>query len=265
MKSIKWIGAVLALLVAVVAVVVVVGLKNLDAIVKAVVEEVGTEVTGTQVTLSAAEIGIKEGRAELRGLGIANPEGFSDALLLSVGKVAVDIDPMSLTKDVIVIDEVILSEISFLAEQKELTKTNIEALLKNLESGSTGSGETEKVQDGSAQTESTDVLLAVRKFVFEKSEVKLVSDEWGDLTIPLPPISLQNLGTPENGLTPEQLAQRAMKPVLAQVKKNVAGQLKELAKDKVEEKAKQELQKQLDKNLSESEQEALKSLKGLFK
>lgn len=264
MKAIKWVVAILAIIIAVVAIVAVVGLKNLDAIVKAVVEEVGTDVTGTRVSLASVDIGLKEGRAELQGFSIANPRGFSDARLLSVGKVAVDIDPLSVTKDVIVIDEITLSGINILAEQKDLTRTNIEALLNNIRERSASSASAQKPEGTQQQEEAAEVLLAVKKFVFEKSDIKLLSDEWGELTVPLPAITLQNLGSAQKGLTPEQLAQQAMEPVLAQVRRSVTAYLKEVAQEKAEEKAKEALQKKLDEKLSGSEKKTLENLKSLF-
>lgn len=264
MKAFKWLLSLVVLVVAVVAIIAVIGLRNLDSVVIAAVEKAGSEVTGTDVSLSVAKISLKDGRAELQGLSIANPQGFSHAKLLDVGTIAVDIDPASLVEDVLVIDEMVLSGIHILAEQKELTKTNIEALMNNINKNTAGGGESSASVDESAESGET-VQLAVKKFLFEKSTLKLSTEEWGDATLSLPPIELKNLGSSSNGLTPEQLAEQVTEPVLQQIKRHIGKELESLAKDKAEQKAREAVEKKLDEKLSGSEKEALNQLKGLFK
>jgi hypothetical protein len=55
---------------------VVVLLSNLDSIIKTAVEEVGSEATQANVTLSEVNILANEGKAALRGLSVSNPAGF---------------------------------------------------------------------------------------------------------------------------------------------------------------------------------------------
>ena len=122
MKVFKWLMAGVLIIALLVGVVVFVGLKNLDALVEAAVEQAGTQVTGSAVELDAATIQLAEGRAELKGFSIANPRGFSEAQLLDIDNIAVDIDPKSVTGDVLVIDEIAVSGMAILAEQKRVNQ-----------------------------------------------------------------------------------------------------------------------------------------------
>ena len=51
-------------------------LSNLDSIVKAAVEKVGSDVTGTEVTLDNVEISLTSGKGSLLGFRMTNPSGF---------------------------------------------------------------------------------------------------------------------------------------------------------------------------------------------
>ena len=70
-----FIGLIVAII-AVVAVVFVLVLQNLDTIIKQVIEDVGTQVTGTPVRVSEVKFTLQEGRGEIYGLTVANLPGY---------------------------------------------------------------------------------------------------------------------------------------------------------------------------------------------
>jgi len=255
MKTIKVVLGVLATIVAVAAIVVVVGLQNIDKIVKTAVEEIGPKVLGTEVRLAEVKIDIAAGRGELRGLTVANPKGFSAANVFSLGETALEIDTSSITGDVIVINEVLISNAYLLAEQKGLNDTNLQALLDNIESGSESSA-AKPAAASSADSGAKEILLAVKKFTFTDSKMTLMSEQFGEQSLDLPPIRLSNLGSKEKGLTPEQLANAVIKPLIAQAKKAAKNRLEDLAKEKLSEK--------LTEKLGKDGAEKLNQLKSLF-
>ncbi|MGH1372923.1 MAG: hypothetical protein ACRBBW_12845 [Cellvibrionaceae bacterium] len=259
MKAIKVIFGLVIAVVAVVVIVAVIGLQNIDKIVKTAVEEVGPKVLGTEVRLAEVKIDITDGRGELRGLTIANPKGFSAANAFSLGETALEIDTSSITGDVIVINEVLISNANLLAEQKGLKDTNLQALLNNIQSSS-GSAASDQTKPQSSSTGESEVLLAVKKFTFADSTMKLMSEQFGEHTIKLPPIHLSNLGSKDKGLTPEELANAVVKPLVAQAKKAAQSRLEDLAKEKATEK----LNEKLTEKLGEDGAEKLNQLKSLF-
>lgn len=256
MKTIKVVLGVLVTIIAVAAIVVVVGLQNIDKIVKTAVEEIGPKVLGTEVRLAEVKIDIAAGRGELRGLTVANPKGFSAANVFSLGETALEIDTSSITGDVIVINEVLISNAYLLAEQKGLNDTNLQALLDNIESGSEDSAAKPASAASSADSGAKEILLAVKKFTFTDSKMTLVSQQFGEQSLDLPPIRLSNLGSKEKGLTPEQLANAVIKPLIAQAKK--------AAKDRLEDLAKEKLSEKLTEKLGKDGAEKLNQLKSLF-
>lgn len=259
MKAVKIIGGLFAVVILIVSVVVFLGLQNLNQIVKTAVETVGPDVIGTEVRLAAADIEITNGRGELSGLTIANPKGFSNSNAFELGTIALQVDPASLTGDVIVIDEILISGAKLLAEQKNLTDTNLQALLDNMQGGSDAStSSAPTAADDTMSSES--VKLAVKKFTFSDSNIQVVTEQWGERAIKLPSISVSDIGSADAGLTPEQLAEAMIQPVLKAAEKSVKKDLEELAKDKLEEKAREKLQEKL----GDEKLEQLDQLKSLF-
>ena len=262
MKAVKILVGLLVAALAVVAVVVVLALQNINEIVKVAVETVGPEVIGTQVKLAEVDIKITEGRGELKGLSVANPAGYTQPFAFSLGEIALDIDPASVTKDVIVIDEILVSSAQIFAEYKDTKNNNLQALLDNLSSG--GGPDTAPVKEESAKPVSEpaeDVLLAVTKFTFEGTTITVTTPQWGERQVKLPAIRLANLGSASKGLTPEALAETVVSQLLQQAKQAVTADLKAMVKEKGE----AELKAKLDEKLSDKNKEKLEGLKSLFK
>lgn len=253
------IGLVVAV-VAVIAIVVFLGLQNINQLVKLAVETEGPKVTGTSVLLNRVDLSVMEGRGELHGLEIGNPKGYASEYAFSMGEVALQVEPKSLTQKVIVINEILVDGAKLIAEQKSISQTNLQDLLDHIKAG--GSKKTAEPSTSSAADESpaADVRLMVEKFSFVNSNVRLITTEWGERTLKLPNINVKNIGDREVGLTPEQLTQALLDPILAQAKASVANNLEDLAKDK----AKDELQKKLDEKLDDEQKDQLNQLKGLF-
>lgn len=260
MKAVKILLGLVVAAIAIVAIVVVIGLQNIDQLVKRGVEKVGPQVVGTAVHLEDVKISLTEGRGELFGLTIANPKGFSKANAFSLGEIALDIDTASLTGDVIVINEILISKAHLLAEQKGLTENNLQTLMDNVKAKSAQGASGSKTESTSTESEGADVLLAVKKFTFKDSDMRILSDQWGEQTLKMPTISLANLGSADKGLTPDELATAVIKPLIAQAKKAAQKHLESMAKEKAAEKVNEELSKQL----GEDGAKKLNELKSLF-
>ncbi len=257
MKAVKIILGIVLALVLVVGIGMYFVVQNLDSIVKSAVETVGPQVTLTDVGLQEAKIELKNGRAELTGLSIANPEGFSKANLLQMDTVVLDIDPASLREKVYVIREIRIDGAKLLAEQKGMKDTNIQALLDNLKKTSSGA-EASPAAEPEAES---DVRLMVEKLTFVNGNVDLKTEQLGNYQMQLPTIDIANIGDKQTGLAPDELATAILQPILAEAKQQVRNELEDKAKDK----AKEKLQEQLDKNVSPEDQKKLEGLKGLLK
>lgn len=263
MKAVKVLLGLLVLIVAVVAIVVVLVFKNLDGIIKTVVETVGSDVTQVTVSLDQVNSELTAGRIELHGFTIANPKGFNGPYLFDMDEVALQIEPKSLTGGVVVVNEVLVDGAKIVAELKGQS-TNIQALQDNISksvgSGTDSSEKSKPAEQAATPSEAADVRLMVEKVSLINNNLQLKTDQWGERTVKMPAINMNNLGDRKTGLTPEEFSAEIVSRLTDAAEKAVENELKELAKDK----AKEELNKQIDKNLSDKDKEQLNQLKGLF-
>ncbi|MEE4659451.1 MAG: hypothetical protein V2J89_03225 [Halieaceae bacterium] len=244
-----------AIVVAVIAIVLV--FQNLDAIIKQVIEDVGSEVTKTQVTVSDVKFTLQDGRGEIYGLRIANPAGFSSASAFAMDKIAVQVAPASLTGPVIVIEEVTVDGAALTAEQRGAT-TNLQALLEGMKPANAEPAPP-------ASGEAADIKLALEQFAFVNSSATVITQQFGDKTLELPAIRLANIGDRNAGLAPEALANEMLRTVIKQTQDAVKDYLEDMVKDKAKEAAEEELNKKLDEKIGTENRKKLEGLKGLLK
>ncbi len=227
-------------------------LNNINDIVKDVIESEGTRVTQTAVTVGSVDIQLREGRGELRGLVIANPEEFSADEAFRADQLVLQIKPTSIAGDVIIIEDVVISGVTVTAEQKGLT-TNLQTLLKSVQEAAGSSSE-------ETTTEGNDIRLMIEKLRFADSSVNLITENHGTYPIKLPGLEQSNIGNAETGLTPAQLAKAILEPALRQAYKAAEDRLKEEAKDRAEEKLKEKAREEL----GDDAEEKVRRLKGLL-
>jgi len=238
MKTVKVLGGIIVGLIAIVAVIAYFLLGNLNGIIKGVIEDVGSEVTGTRVSVTGVELELTSGKGRITGLTIDNPPGYSSPYAFKLSDITVGVEPASITKPVIVISEVSINGASLIAEQKGQS-TNLSELLANIENASktTASEEAEKAP----QEAESDIRLYMKKFVFAGTEAKIISEVKGDAALNVPDVRRQNIGDPKTGLTPEQLAEALLQAVVKEVENAVAAYLADLAKDAVEKKVREKI------------------------
>jgi hypothetical protein len=213
-KIIIRIFAVLVLLVVVALVVV---FFSLNSIVKKAVETIGPKMTQVSVTLGAADISPFSGSGKLSKLVVGNPQGYNTPFAIKMDSIKVGVQLGSVTKDTIVVNEINVQgpEIQF---DGGLSGNNLSKILDNLNSSSAAStsGASNTVQTPSGPKNEKKII--VKDFVIQNAKIHLNLTVPGigqgvSMTAPIPDIHLENVGTAEGGLTPEQLGQQLMKPV----------------------------------------------------
>lgn len=178
----------------------------LGSIVRAGVNSFGPKLTKTKVELAGAQLSPLTGSGSLSGLFVGNPAGWSSDKAFYLGKIQMKVQPFSIFGDHIVIDEIIIDQPEFVYETK-IISSNIKDLLKNIEDF-TGSGGAEP-----ASKSGKPIKFVVKKFRLTNGKAKLGVGP-AALPLPLPPISLNDLGVKEGGITPDQLVGAVMKNVL---------------------------------------------------
>jgi hypothetical protein len=192
----------------------------LGPIVTKAVNTVGPKVTGTRVELDAAKVSPLTGGAELAGLFVGNPDGWTEDKAIYLGKVRVSMQPMSLLGDAIKVNEVFIDGPEFVYEKRLLGGSNIDALLKQIEANMGGgavkpAGEPVS-QPAVEEAAGKPMKFMVKSFVLQNARMSLVLGGQ-TLSVPLPPLTLIDLGVEEGGITADQVATRVLSQVLGQM------------------------------------------------
>lgn len=170
---------------------------NIDGLLKSAIAGYGSAMTLAKVSVDAVKIAPADGKGTISNLLIGNPAGFKTAHAIKVGRIDVDLDIATVTGDVIVIRRIAINAPDVIYEKGE-AMTNFDAIQKNIAGylGPAGSGKEGKkliveeltIRDARAQ--------ASAAFMSGKT-----------VSVPLPDITLRNLGKAKGGITPGELGQ----------------------------------------------------------
>lgn len=243
------------------------GLSNLDAIVKAAIEKYGSQATQTEVKVEKVQIKLTEGNGSISGLTVANPKGFSQAQVFSLGEIGLGIDLQSLKEEPYVINHITVRAPQVFVEVNEAKKINLNELKKNLPTSA--AAKSDKGQPAGAGKEPR---LIIKRLTFEQGRIAAdVAPLKKKYDLKLPSINMANLGGSQ-GATPTELSkeilQRLSDAATAEIKKQgidaELDKLKAKAQEKVDvEKAR--LKEKADSKIEAEKQKAKEKLKGLFK
>ncbi len=227
-------------------------IHNLDSLVKAAIEEGGTNATNTQVKVEKVDISLKKGSGGIYGLSVHNPPGFSEPHVFYLGEISTQIDFESVTEEVVVINDIQILSPKVFVEMNKDNQLNLNELKKKMAALTSNrtEGRTEPdTTDQEAAGEPIKLIIQRLKFLDADISAKLVPLN-KEYTLTLPSIELNQLGAP-NGATPEELAHLMMNGLIEQVKTAVQkeGLQKEL--EAFKNKAKESIQKEKEKLRSE--------------
>jgi len=184
------IGLAVGVVVLLVAAVVIV-ILSINGLAKKGIEEGGAYALGVPTTLDSASVGLFSGKFSMKGLEVANPEGFTDTNFFALGEGAVQIDPQSFGKDVIELPLLSLDTITANLEKKG-GQANYKVILDHVKSlGGSGEGEGDKP----AEPAGDEQKLIVRELIIRNVNVKLdlLGLPGGDATAPFQKIAVINI------------------------------------------------------------------------
>ena len=237
---------------------------SLNSIIKAAIETTGTEATQTSVAVAKVNLELTNGKGAINGFTIANPKGFKEPNAFSLGGIELKVDTASVTKDPVVIEEIIVKAPEIAFEVNKDGKSNMGVLKENLIGKGTSPAEPKPDDKGPSKN------LIIRKFIVEAGKMSARVAALGDkpLEVKLDRFVLNDIGDKSKGSSPEELAQkiigefvdRASKAATRQgLDKHIKGKVTEL-RNKVEKKLTDKLQNKL----GVSKEEGKKALRGLF-
>jgi uncharacterized protein involved in outer membrane biogenesis len=183
------------------------------SLVRAAVDRFGPQLTGTRVTLAAADISPLSGKGTLQGLVVGNPAGWSNADAISLQRIHIEAVPSSLFSDHVVINDLEIDGPRFLYETK-LVSSNIGDLVKHIEGGKQNPQTQAQTSSGSAKR------FEIKHLVIQGGKITLAIPGATSTVISMPRFEFNDLGSSEGGVTSAELAALIAKSLLQSVAKS---------------------------------------------
>ncbi len=177
----------------------------LGSIVKSGITRVGPSLTGTPVSVDNATISPFSGTGTVSGFAVGNPQGWQGENAFYLGQVDIDMDPMSLFSDTIVVESIVVAQPQIHYETR-LVQSNIKDILSHIE----------EVTGGPGASTSPGKKFIIHHLAMTNAEVTVGAGP-AALAVPMPDLTFTELGVAEGGLTSEQLAQVIMRRVLGDI------------------------------------------------
>lgn len=183
--------------------------SNMDRLAKQQIEISGTEAMGTAVTVDEVVIDLPTGSASIRGLRVANPEGYSAGSMLGFAELNLVLDITNLSRHRIGIQSIVARNPHVLYEMQG-NVSNLDVIHSRL-AGGNPSAET-------SVNSADDILLDITRINIQEIGATLSSPL---LSAPVE-VSLGDIILLDLSGTPDQIAQQIMGPVMAQLSNNAA-------------------------------------------
>jgi len=196
-----------------------------DALVKEAIEKYGTDVAGAKVSVSSVKLDIPNGKATISGLTVANPAGFNTPTAFKLGEITVALDPGSVSKNPIVIKQILVGAPEVTYELGGNGGSNIQAIQDHAKayvakaSGGSSSEPAKPADDSKPATKLIIDLLAITN-----GKVTLATPIPGIAAgAPLGDIRLTNIGKDSGGATSQQVAEQVLNAVTKSANSAVSG------------------------------------------
>lgn len=193
-------------------------LSNLDNIVKAAIEKYGSEVTQTSVEVSSVHIGLTDGLGSISNLVIGNPKGFESDYLFQMDNIGVQLNLENISKDLIVINQILLDGPSIIYELSNTT-SNVDVVKKNVDAYASSDPKS-KESDQSAGPK-----LIIENLIIKNGDVKAISNMVKDksLSEKLPTIHLRDIGKDTGGATSAEVSRIIITELTKEIKAAASG------------------------------------------
>jgi hypothetical protein len=184
----------------------------LNHIVKAAVESYGPQLTQTTVGVDSVDLSLLTGSAKVKGLAVGNPKGYKTPQSISVGLVAVGLNPMSVFSQKVVIRSIRVESPNITFEGG-LEGNNLSQILDNVNSAGQEGG---TLSTNAAAAPKSEKKFEVDDLVVTGAEVQVLISGTGmskAQVISLPPIHLSDLGKGGDGITAADLTERVLNAI----------------------------------------------------
>lgn len=177
--------------------------SNIDALIDESIEDYGSAMAKTRVSVDTVKIAPASGRGTISKFVIGNPAGFKSAYAVKADRIDFEVDLASIKKDVVVVRFVVIDGPEVLYQQGDST-TNFDVILNNIV-GYLGSVEKGIGAQGKR------LVIEELTIYNARAQASAAFMNNGNVSVALPDISLKNIGKARGGLTPGELGQEVIR------------------------------------------------------
>ena len=197
MKAIKLIVKILVCLV-ILAVAIVLTLPLwIGPVAKTATNTIAPKITKTHVHLGDFGLNFYTGNFHMGDFQLENPAGYSPREAATLGQIEVQLDPLSVASDVIHIKLIRIKDV-FASYVSKDGVNNIDQILEN--AGVKGGEEAAKNEKKPAEENPADEKPA-KKVIIDRFELSGVMVQLGPIPLPVPPLTLTDIGKKSDGVT----------------------------------------------------------------
>ena len=174
------------------------GVLFLDSIVKAGIATAGTHVLGVKTTVEDVSIGLVSGETASPRIAVDNPQGYAPVKFLALGAVEVDAPISGLTGEKIVIERLVLRDLTIDVEKGADGKLNVERIVENLKKATGADKPADQTQPQPAPPAGESKEALVRELRLEAITVNLrniAGGKDGVVPVKLPDLVLRDLSS----------------------------------------------------------------------
>lgn len=163
---------------------------------KTAIEAVAPKITGTSVKVDSIGISVLTGAGTIKGFVMGNPEGYKTTESISVGKVHVQVDIMSLLTDTIVIKDITVEE-PHITYEMGLGKSNIGKIQDNIAAFAGPKKEEPKPEAPKPEKPAgKGKKVIIEHFLLKDGKIALSATilQGNEMVIPLPSVEKRDIG-----------------------------------------------------------------------
>jgi hypothetical protein len=170
---------------------------NLDGMVQRAIEEKGTALTRTKVTVASVRLSPFSGQGVISGLRVANPPGYAKKNAVEVDSLGLKLQLKSLRTPVVVVDSIVIDgpRVDLEANEKGI---NITRLQKNIESSEAA----QEKQAASGEAKAKPKKLIIGLFRIDDGKFRVQGERAAEegRTLTLDKVELRQIGRKKGGV-----------------------------------------------------------------
>jgi hypothetical protein len=199
--------------------------SSLDSLVKSAIETYGPQITGVSVKVGSVKLSPTSGQGTIKDLRLGNPPGFKTSHALTLSEISVTLDPASLTGNVVLIREILVSGADVNYEKIGNT-TNLDAIQRNVDAY------LRKFGGGQPAAGGPQKKMIIDRLTIHSTKVNLTAGLTAGSTIStgIPDVNLRDVGKRSNGATAGEVVRQIIGALTASVTRAATAALGNITK-----------------------------------